>query len=103
MSGGQKQRLAIARAMLKKPDILILDEATSNLDTVTEKAIQLTLERYSEDMTTIIIAHRLSTIRKCDTIFVLDKGKVVEVGNHENLMTIDDGYYKKLYLAQTGG
>ena len=103
LSGGQKQRLAIARAMLKKPDILILDEATSNLDTVTEKAIQLTLERYSEDMTTIIIAHRLSTIRKCDTIFVLDKGKVVEVGNHENLMAIDDGYYKKLYLAQTGG
>jgi len=102
LSGGQRQRIAIARAMLKKPDILILDEATSNLDAVTEKAIQKTIDSYSEDMTTIIIAHRLSTIRMCDKIFVMDKGKIVECGSHEELMGKSGGYYKGLYSAQTG-
>lgn len=99
LSGGQRQRIAIARAMMKKPDILILDEATSNLDAVTEKAIQETIDYYSESMTSIIIAHRLSTIRKCDVIFVMDKGQVIEQGSHDELMATG-GYYANLYLSQ---
>ena len=102
LSGGQRQRIAIARAMLKKPDILILDEATSNLDAVTERAIQETIDTYSEGMTTIIIAHRLSTIRRCDRIFVMDRGKIVEQGSHTELMNRNGGYYRGLYLAQAG-
>ncbi len=101
LSGGQRQRIAIARAMLKKPDILILDEATSNLDAVTEKAIQETIDSYSEQMTTIIIAHRLSTIRRCDRIFVMEKGNIIESGSHDELMALKDGYYRNLYQAQT--
>ena len=103
LSGGQRQRIAIARAMLRKPEILILDEATSNLDTVTEKAIQETLDTYCDGMTTIIIAHRLSTIRRCDRIFVMEKGKIVESGSHDELMTKPNGHYRGLYLAQIGG
>ncbi len=101
LSGGQRQRMALARAMMKKPDILILDEATSNLDAVTERAIQDTISKYSEGMTTIIIAHRLSTIKMCDRIYVMEKGRIIEVGTHEELMNIEDGYYKKLYSSQT--
>lgn len=102
LSGGQRQRIAIARAMLKKPDILILDEATSNLDAVTEKAIHETIDSYSGGITTIIIAHRLSTIRRCDKIFVMEKGKIIECGTHEGLMEKENGYYRGLYQAQTG-
>lgn len=102
LSGGQRQRIAIARAMLKKPEILILDEATSNLDAVTEKAIQETLDTYSDGMTTIIIAHRLSTIRSCDTIFVMEKGRILESGSHDELMGKENGVYRNLYRAQTG-
>lgn len=85
LSGGQRQRLSIARAMLKKPDILILDEATSNLDAITENQLDKTIGEYSENMTTIFIAHRLSTIKNCDQIFVMDNGKIIEKGTHDEL------------------
>lgn len=93
LSGGQKQRLAIARALLKKPKILIMDEATSNLDTVTERSIKATIDELAGNITCIIIAHRLSTIKSCDKIYVMDKGKVVECGNHDELMKMG-GLYK---------
>lgn len=99
LSGGQRQRLAIARALLRDPDILILDEATSALDTVSERLVQQALEELCRDRTTIVIAHRLSTIQKADQIAVLDKGKVVEVGNHEELLE-KGGYYTQLYTMQ---
>lgn len=94
LSGGQRQRLAITRAILKKPDILILDEATSNLDSITEAAIENTINTFSKGMTTIIIAHRLSTIKRCDRIFVMDKGEIIEEGSHEELMKAEKRYYE---------
>lgn len=99
LSGGQRQRLAIARAILKKPDILIMDEATSNLDSTTEKAISETIEDISGDITTIVIAHRLSTIMKCDTILVMEKGKIIESGSHAELMN-GKGKYFNLWKDQ---
>ncbi len=93
LSGGQKQRLAIARAFLKKPDILIMDEATSNLDSITEQAIEKTIEGFNKEITTIIIAHRLSTIMQCDTIYVLDKGEIIEKGSHKELMKKREKYF----------
>lgn len=93
LSGGQKQRLAIARALLKKPDILIMDEATSNLDSITEKAIEKTINSLSKNITTIIIAHRLSTIMRCDKIFVMEKGKFIEQGTHSELIASKGRYY----------
>lgn len=99
LSGGQRQRLAIARAILRKPDILILDEATSNLDTITEQAVSSTIEEYAKGMTTIIIAHRLSTIRHCDKIFVMERGTVIESGNHEELLS-QNGTYAELWHRQ---
>ena len=99
LSGGQKQRLSIARAMYKNPDILILDEATSALDLESEKLVQEALDKVMEKRTCIVIAHRLSTIRNSDLILVLDKGKIVERGNHKELLA-QEGYYKKLFDLQ---
>ena len=96
LSGGQKQRIAIARAFLKNPPVLVLDEATSSLDTATEKIVQESLEKLSANRTTITIAHRLSTIVNADRIFVLRDGIVAETGTHEQLM-YKNGIYKKLY------
>jgi len=99
LSGGQKQRLAIVRALLRKPNILIMDEATSNLDSITEKAIEKTITENTENITTVIIAHRLSTIMNCDRIFVLDKGRIVEEGSHNKLMS-QKGIYYSLWKNQ---
>jgi len=99
LSGGQRQRIAIARALLKDPPILILDEATSSLDSESEILIQKALEQLITNRTTIVVAHRLSTIRNSDRIVVLDKGRIVEVGQHENLLA-KNGVYTNLYNMQ---
>ena len=93
LSGGQKQRVAIARALFKKPRILIFDEATSALDTESERAIQQNLDKILKDRTTLIIAHRLSTVRNADLIVVMDRGAIVETGNHYSLMEQRGLYY----------
>ncbi|MER2541256.1 MAG: ABC transporter ATP-binding protein [Azonexus sp.] len=99
LSGGERQRISIARALLINPPILILDEATSSVDTETEKEIQKALDNLVRGRTTIAIAHRLSTLRKADRLVVMDRGRIVEIGNHDQLMAIE-GHYYKLYQAQ---
>jgi ABC-type multidrug transport system fused ATPase/permease subunit len=99
LSGGEKQRIAIARALVRNPEILILDEATSNLDNESECIVQDSINQISENITTFIVAHRLSTIRKADTIFVLSGGQIVESGNHKELME-KHGIYFDLYESE---
>ena len=104
LSGGQRHRLAIARAMYKDAPILILDEATSALDTESERAVQDALKVLMQNRTTLVIAHRLSTVRHADRIIVMTAGQIVETGNHDDLIQ-QDGQYARLYQMgmQAGG
>ena len=103
LSGGERQRVAIARAILENKSILVLDEATSSLDSESEKAIQEAMEAAMDNKTVIIIAHRLSTIMKMEKIIVMDKGQISEQGSHKELLAKDKGIYKKLRDIQSGG
>ncbi len=100
ISGGQRQRISIARAILKNPPIMILDEATSALDNESEVLVQEAIERLMSDRTTFVVAHRLSTIRNADRILVLDKGRIVQDGKHDELLSDDKGIYRRLYELQ---
>ena len=102
LSGGQRQRIAIARAFLKNAPILILDEATSQLDSITENLIQESLKNLMQNKTTLVVAHRLSTLAMMDRILVFDRGKIVEDGTHDELLAMN-GVYKRLWSAQVGG
>jgi ABC-type multidrug transport system fused ATPase/permease subunit len=99
LSGGQRQRVAIARALLMNPRILILDDSTSSVDTQTEKLIQAALDTLMEGRTTFVIAHRLSTVRRADMILVMDKGRIVEQGTHEELL-MHGGLYREIHDLQ---
>jgi ABC-type multidrug transport system fused ATPase/permease subunit len=100
LSSGQRQLIAFLRAYVSNPSILILDEATSSIDTYSEELIQNATEAITKDRTSIIIAHRLATIINADTIIVMDKGLIVEQGTHYDLINRAEGYYKNLYYSQ---
>jgi subfamily B ATP-binding cassette protein MsbA len=100
LSGGQRQRLAIARALLKNSPILILDEATSSLDAESERLVQDALANLMRDRTAFVIAHRLSTVRRADAIIALERGRVAEIGRHDELLSRPNGVYAKLYAQQ---
>lgn len=101
LSGGERQRLSLARVMMRNPQILLLDEATASLDGISERAITNAIFNRTKGVTTIIVAHRLSAIKNCDNIFVFDKGHLVEAGNHNLLMSLENVYYN-LWSAQNG-
>jgi ATP-binding cassette subfamily B protein len=101
LSGGQKQRVTIARTLLKNPRILILDDSTSSVDTETEASIREALNELMENRTTFIIAHRIQSVMIADLILVLDKGAVVQMGTHEELLAQADGMYRRIYDIQT--
>ncbi len=100
LSGGQRQRVAIARAMLRNAPIVILDEATSALDNESEAIVQKAMDNLMQNRTVFIIAHRLSTIKNADRIAVINEGELVELGTHDELMSIENGQYKALYEMQ---
>ena len=100
LSSGQRQLIAFLRAYVSKPSILILDEATSSVDSYSEQLIQYATDIITKDRTSIVIAHRLATIKKADKIIVMDKGLIVEEGTHKELLKNKNGYYKKLYDKQ---
>ena len=103
LSGGERQRVALARAFLADAPILILDEATSSLDSESEALIQQAIERLMVGRTAIIIAHRLSTVRSLDRILVFDQGRIAEDGTHEQLLALAGGVYRRLFERQAGG
>lgn len=100
LSSGQRQLIAFLRAFVSNPSILILDEATSSIDSYSEELIQKATETITQNRTSIVIAHRLATIINADTIIVMDKGQIVEKGSHTELLQIENGFYKKLYESQ---
>jgi ABC-type multidrug transport system fused ATPase/permease subunit len=99
LSGGERQRIAIARGMIRRPQILVLDEATSSLDNISERVVQDAIDKVSESCTTLVVAHRLSTIRNADLIYVIDDGRIVESGTHDQLLNEKVKYWE-LYSRQ---
>jgi len=100
LSSGQRQLLAFLRAYVSNPSILILDEATSSVDSYSEEMIQIATDKITKGRTSIIIAHRLATIKKADKIIVMEAGKIVEIGTHKELLSKENGHYKNLYEVQ---